>query len=45
MLTGSGTPTAGDALQTVTQNYARHHVCADRLDSLQSWVREQGAVK
>lgn len=38
---GSGAPTAAQALQTVTSNYARHHRCADRLDSLQEWVREQ----
>lgn len=37
--------TAHNALSTVTDNYARHHACADRLDSLQEWVKGQGAVK
>ena len=41
---GSESPTASQALQTVTQNYARHHRCADRLDSLQRWAVEQGNV-
>lgn len=43
-LQGSEAPTAAQALQTVTGNYARHHRCADRLDGLQDWVRGQAAV-
>lgn len=43
---GAGTaPAAAQALGAVTQNYARHHACADRLDALQEWVREQGRVR
>ena len=41
----SGAPTAAEALGTVTENYARHHRTADRLDALQEWVREQQRVK
>ena len=37
--------TAASALRTVTENYARHHRVADRLDALQSWVRGQEQVK
>ena len=40
-----GTPTAGPVLLTVTRNYARHHRCADTLDALQGWVRDQSQVK
>ena len=42
---GSGAPTAAQALKTVTENYARHHRCADRADALQEWVREQERVR
>ncbi len=38
-------PSAAQALQTVTDNYARHHRCADRADALQEWVRGQAAVR
>jgi hypothetical protein len=38
-------PGAAQALQTVTENYARHHRCADRADALQEWVRGQAGVK
>lgn len=38
-------PTAAEALETVTENYADHHACVDRLDSLQAWVREQQEVR
>jgi len=37
----SGAPTAASALATVTANYAACHRTADRLDSLQEWIREQ----
>ncbi len=37
--------TAPHALETVTANYARHHRCADRLDELQGWVKEQQSVQ
>lgn len=36
--------TASHALEAVTDNYARHHRCADRADALQSWVKEQAKV-
>jgi hypothetical protein len=42
---GSASPTAADALATVTANYARHHRCGDRLDALQEWVRGQVGVR
>ena len=32
-------PAAATALQTITANYAAHHLCVDRLDALQAWVR------
>ena len=38
-------PYASTALATVTANYAGCHRTADRLDSLQEWVRDQGKVK
>lgn len=38
-------PAAAEALDTVTANYARHNRVADRLEALQGWVREQGAVR
>lgn len=41
---GEGSPSAADALATVTGNYARHHRTADRLDCLQGWIREQSAI-
>lgn len=40
-----GAPTAAQALETVTANYAACHRTADRLDSLQDWVRQQGKVR
>jgi hypothetical protein len=42
---GGAAPTAATALGTVTANYAACHRTADRLDALQEWVREQGAVR
>ena len=42
---GLESPKAAQALATVTSNYARHHRCADRLDSLQDWVRGQMKVR
>ena len=41
----SGAPLAAEALQTVTENYARCIRTANRLDALQAWVTEQQAVK
>lgn len=40
-----GAPTAAQALEAVTANYAKHHACVDRLDGLQEWVREQRKVR
>ncbi len=40
-----GAPTAAAALGTVTKNYAGCNRTADRLDALQTWVRQQQAVK
>ena len=40
-----GAPTAATALEVVTENYARDHRTADRLDALQDWVRQQSLVK
>lgn len=36
--------TAAEALGTVTGNYSRFHETADRLRSLQEWIREQQKV-
>ena len=40
-----GAPTDAQAIQTVTQSYAGCHRTADKLDALQTWIREQQAVK
>ena len=40
-----GTPSAAEAIETVTSNYAGCIRTADRLTSLQEWVREQAAVR
>lgn len=40
-----GAPTAAEVLATTTDNYARCHRTADRLDGLQEWVHEQQKVK
>lgn len=37
-------PTASGALETVTASYAACNRTADKLDALQSWVREQAKV-
>lgn len=37
-------PTAAGALETVTASYAACNRTADKLDALQSWVREQATV-
>ena len=42
---GLASPTAADALTTVTANYARHHRCGDRLDALQGWVSNQAKIR
>lgn len=42
---GETAPAAAEALDTVTENYGRHHVCADRLEALQGWVRGQVNVR
>ena len=42
---GLESPKAAVALATVSANYAKHHRCADRLDSLQDWVRQQLKVR
>lgn len=36
-----GAPSAAQALQTVTGNYAACHRTADRLDAAQAWIRAQ----
>ena len=41
----SGAPSAAEALETVSQNYARANRTADRLDALQEWINQQGKVK
>ena len=38
-------PGAAEALETVTANYAAAQRNADRLEALQSWVREQQGVR
>lgn len=38
-------PTAAEAVATVTENYARAHRTADKLEALQEWVRAQAGVK
>lgn len=40
-----GAPKAATVIGTVTENYAKHHSCADRLDGLQAWVSAQLKVK
>ena len=40
-----GAPTAAQALEAVTVNYAACHRTADRLDGLQEWVRTQQKVR
>lgn len=40
----SGAPQAATVLETVASNYAGCHRNADRLDALQSWVKEQGKI-
>ena len=40
-----GAPTAAQAIEAVTQSYAACHRTADRLDNLQTWVKEQSQVK
>jgi hypothetical protein len=41
----AGAPKAAEALAVVTANYAACHRTADRLESLQAWVTEQGKVQ
>lgn len=46
--TGDGTsreaPTAAEALQTVTENYAICNRNTDKLNTLQEWIREQEKI-
>lgn len=41
----SDPPKAAAAIDTVTSNYGAHNDCADKLDALQAWVREQAAIR
>lgn len=41
----AGAPTAAAAIETVSSNYAACNRNADRLESLQAWVKDQEAVK
>lgn len=41
----SGAPSAAESIATVTENYARCHRTADRLDAIQELWRKQSQVK